>query len=214
MGTAKKLVGLLGGTFNPVHNGHIAIAEHCLSTYGLDEIQFMPNNIQPSSKHVGVDANIRADMLSLALAGFPYFSINTVELEQNKSSFTVDSLQLLRAQNPDIIWCFIIGFDTFNQLNTWNGWQDLFSLCHIIVVDRRGSKIHYSAWQKEALSCYSLESNKSLRNYDHGKLILDDVYCDDGVSSSAVRAQLLGSNDASGIPPSVLAYIKQHKLYL
>lgn len=133
----KKLVGLLGGNFNPVHYGHLAVAQTVLDTLQLDRIDFMPSFLPP---HVDpkktISAEHRLNMLTLALADNPRFAIETCELRRQGKSYSIDTMKYLQAQHPDTDYYFIIGGDMVEYLPKWKDIDELIKIVRFVGVNR------------------------------------------------------------------------------
>lgn len=138
--TTKK-IGLFGGTFDPVHYGHLILAEHIREQGGLDEILFIPAHIHPLKDNSEISqASHRLQMLQLAISGNPYFSISEIEITQNTTSYTIDTIRQLSAQYPDRTdLVFLLGSDNIAQFHLWHQPQELLSLCRFLVFGRSGS---------------------------------------------------------------------------
>jgi nicotinate-nucleotide adenylyltransferase len=131
------MIGILGGTFNPIHNGHLYLAERLQQTLGFEAIRFMPAAIPALKDMPNVSAEQRADMVKLAIVDHPTFEIDTHELERAGPSYTIDSLVSLRKELGDkVSICWLIGSDAFAKLNTWHRWNELLDHCHFVVVKR------------------------------------------------------------------------------
>ena len=130
-------VGLLGGTFDPVHNGHLQLAEAVLSEYQLDSIFFIPAGWPPHKNSKSItDAEHRLHMLRSALQGKPRYSVSEIELSRSETSYTFDTLNRLKKKaGGDVNFHFIIGHDAFLEIETWYRWKTLLSCnCFIIAV--------------------------------------------------------------------------------
>jgi nicotinate-nucleotide adenylyltransferase len=134
-----KRVGLLGGTFNPVHLGHLRGAEEVREAFGLEEVIFIPAAVPPHKKAEGIaDARHRLEMVKLAIRSNPFFSVSSMELERSGPSFTVDTIRHFREREPGAYY-FILGEDAFAEIETWRAYRDLFSLAHFVVMTRPGA---------------------------------------------------------------------------
>ena len=135
----KKRVGILGGSFDPVHNGHISLATQVWKRFHLDHILFIPAYISPH-KHDRRPASSshRLAMLRLATASQPYFLISETELMRKEISFTIDTLTELHSEHPGTDFYLIMGVDAFEGIRTWKAVYQLFESCHIIVAARPG----------------------------------------------------------------------------
>jgi nicotinate-nucleotide adenylyltransferase len=132
-------IGILGGTFDPIHHGHLRIAQEALEQCGMSQVRFMPSGTPPHRPAPLAPAKVRWEMVRLAVNGHPDFMVDVREVFRSDPCYTVDSLTALRAelgmQQP---LCLILGGDAFLQLHTWHEWQQLFGLAHIVVLQRAG----------------------------------------------------------------------------
>ena len=135
-----QAIGVLGGTFDPIHLGHVAMAQQVLASCSLSQVLFMPNNVSADKCGVVATAAQRLEMVRLALSSEGNMSASDLELQRPGKSYAVDTLRLLRQQYPDTPLVFIIGSDAFSHITNWYQYQELFSLCHFVVVNRDGSK--------------------------------------------------------------------------
>ncbi|WP_335869290.1 nicotinate-nucleotide adenylyltransferase [Bacillus sp. 2205SS5-2] len=135
----RKKVGILGGTFNPPHIGHLIIANEVLEKLGLQEVWFMPNGQPPHKEQLGESSNNqRVQMTQFAIESNPKFQIELLELERSGPSYTVDTMQLLTEKNPDTDFYFIIGGDMVESLSTWYKIDELAKLVTFVGVNRPG----------------------------------------------------------------------------
>jgi len=196
-------VGVLGGTFDPVHNGHLMVAEQVRIHLSLAEVLFVPagqpwqKNDQPISS-----AEHRLQMLRLALADKPNFKLSTIEVERAGPSYTVDTIAELRSQlgTEDELF-FIVGWDSLAGLPRWREPSRLVELCSLVVVPRPG----YVPPELKALEGLIPGLSRSLT-------LLDEPEID--VSASAIRQRVAEGLSISGlVPEAVEVYITQHGLY-
>lgn len=133
----RKRTGILGGTFDPPHIGHLIIADQVLHQLRLDEIRFMPNHIPPH-KEIKTDSapEDRLKMLQLAVEGNKYFKIETIELKRKGTSYTYDTMVQLKKAEPDTEFFFIIGGDMIDDLPNWHKIDELVKLVKFVGVDR------------------------------------------------------------------------------
>ncbi|SEJ22868.1 nicotinate-nucleotide adenylyltransferase [Bhargavaea ginsengi] len=136
----RRKVGILGGTFNPPHSGHLMIAEGVRDAAGLDEVRFMPNAVPPHKiKEGDADAWQRLEMTRLAVRGNPDFSVEPIEVESGGVSYTSRTMDLLRTREPETDFSFIIGGDSIEQLHTWHDIDALVEKVEFIGVPRPGT---------------------------------------------------------------------------
>lgn len=132
-------IGILGGTFDPIHNGHLRLAQEALEQCNLAAVRFIPGGTPPHRNAPYASAQQRLDMVRLALQGNPAFSLDKREIHRTDPCYTADTLTALRAelgaQQP---LCLLMGGDAFLLLHTWHEWKQLFELVHIVVMQRAG----------------------------------------------------------------------------
>ena len=131
-------IGILGGTFNPIHLGHLRAAEEVRETQGLDEVRFVPSSVPPHKEAEGiVAATHRLRMVELAVAGCAGLVAWDVELGRTGASYTVDTVRALRAEiGDDVRIVFILGRDAFDEFHTWREPETILSLCDLVVITR------------------------------------------------------------------------------
>lgn len=130
-------IGIYGGTFDPVHLGHLLLAEACREACELDLVCFMPAAQSPHKlAQVSAPATDRAEMLRLAIAGHPQFEVDTWELDQGGVSYSVDTLRHLQACRKDATWFFLMGADSFVDFPTWREPLEILRIANLVVVER------------------------------------------------------------------------------
>jgi len=208
-----KHVGILGGTFDPVHLGHIRCALHVLSACQLDDVRLMPCHLPPHRATPGVSSEQRAKMVELAIQPHPDLVLERLELDKTTPSYTVDSLALLRRAEPDTHFYFIIGMDSLCYFRKWKDWQGILAQAHLLVCKRPG----YSESDGDApylLQHYAVPSVTQLRQQPAGGILLLDNPLTD-LSATQVRQQLqLNTLGSDTLDPAVLNYIQTEQLYL
>ena len=209
------MIGILGGTFNPIHNGHLHLAERLQQALGFEAIRFMPAAIPALKDMPNVSAEQRADMVKLAIVDHPTFEIDTHELERAGPSYTIDSLVSLRKELGDkVSICWLIGSDAFARLNTWHRWNELLDYCHFVVVKRPHSED--LTWNDEIESLverHQTNDVNTLKNSASGKVLIKEIEALD-ISSTQIREHIASKTNVSDlIPSSVIHYIQQHQLY-
>ena len=132
-----RRIGILGGTFDPVHNGHLLLGEQAYREYGLDEIWFMPSHVPPHKKdHLITDGAARIRMLELATESIPYFTVSDFEMGREGNTYTAQTLALLKEAYPDIEVYFIIGADSLYQLESWYHPEQVMAQAVLLVSGR------------------------------------------------------------------------------
>ena len=139
MSETKKRVGIMGGTFNPIHFGHLIIAEAAYEAYNLDEVLFVPSGVSYMKDQSEIlDAKKRVHMTGLAIEDNPHFALSTIEIDRDGNSYSYETLEALRKQNPDTEYFFLVGSDTLFALETWKHPEILLPSCTILVAVRNG----------------------------------------------------------------------------
>lgn len=132
-----KKVGIMGGTFNPIHIGHLIIAERAREQFDLEEVLFMPCGM-PYMKDTSelLPSDIRAEMVSLAIKDNPFFTLSTIEIEKKGSTYTYETLEQLRGENQNTEYYFILGADSLWTISDWKKPERIFANCHILAAVR------------------------------------------------------------------------------
>ncbi len=211
-------IGIFGGTFDPIHWGHLRSAEEVGETYRLDRVYFIPASIPPHKPgQTTTPAPDRLRMVRLAVAGNPRFAVSTVELARPGLSYSVDTIRQFagKMQKRDALY-FIIGLDAFREIGTWKNYQEIFALCNFIVTSRPGSResdpLKGTGVAVKKLFCYDLRR----KNYRHrsGTRIYFIELTDIAISASEIRALVRqGKSIRYLVPSSVERYIMQRGLY-
>lgn len=209
------MIGILGGTFDPIHNGHLYIAETLYKKLHLQEVRFIPCKNPLLGKKVIATAGQRLEMLQRAILPFPYFSIDECELKRETPSYTIDTLILLRQKFPQVPLALILGNDNLIHLNHWHKWIALIQYAHLVIVPR--SKPLYPESFNNPIQTFikkfQVQDSSLLLQQPAGLLLMTHVK-PFTISATAIRAQLAMGLQPTDLPSSVLAYILEQKLYL
>lgn len=187
-----KRIGILGGTFNPIHIGHLMIAQRVLEKLGLDKVIFVPSCLPPhkSGRNL-IDARHRLRMTRLAVRGNRHFEVSSFEVIKGGKSYSVDTVRYFRRRYPEVKLFFIIGSDHIARLHTWKNIQEVARIVSFIAVYRPGFK--------------TIRSQTGVKS-----MIIPGVH----TSSSDIRRRLVADKTVKHlIPENVLRYIRKHKLY-
>lgn len=204
------MIGIFGGTFDPIHYGHLRAALEAKECFGLDEVRFIPSADPPHRSRPMASADNRMAMLQLAIAGQSGFVADDREIARNGKSYMVDTLRTLRSDFPDQALLLFIGTDAFNNLDSWHQWQQLFDFSHIVVLTRPGYQPPKLA---EFFAVRLCENPKKLANTLAGHLYFQTITQLD-ISATAIRDMLAkNKNPRFLLPDAVLDYIKQNQLY-
>ncbi|MCB1843908.1 MAG: nicotinate-nucleotide adenylyltransferase [Halioglobus sp.] len=212
---AEAPVGVLGGTFNPVHYGHLRSALELVETLELAHIRLMPSAEPPHREVPRCSAEHRAAMVQLAVAGEPRLLCDTRELRRAGPSYSIDSLAELRAEfGAARSLCMVLGCDALLGINRWHRWADLLSLAHIVVIARPGWALPGEGEVAEWLQLHRLEGAAGLCNAPAGGILVTELR-PLAISSTEIRELLASRRSARYLmPQSVLDYIESHHLYV
>jgi nicotinate-nucleotide adenylyltransferase len=209
--------GLMGGTFNPIHNAHLRIAEDARIACGLDRVIFIPASDPPHKKLAGdVPFDLRCQMVRLAINGNPYFELSPLEGERSGKSYSIDTIQIFRKQRPDDELFFIIGGDSFLEIGSWHRYADIFSSCHLIVFERPGCLIEdpYGALPVVIREEFSYDESSRRLSHVSGHFVNFAPGVLQNISSTAIRRLSAAGKSVEGlVPPAVAAYISQQRIY-
>ena len=204
------MIGIFGGTFDPIHYGHLRSALEVKEIFGLTEIRLIPSAQPPHREQPAATAQKRLQMLELAIKNQPGLIIDTRELNRQGASYMVDTLKSLRQEFKDEPLLLFIGSDAFNNLKTWHQWQHLFDLAHIVVMTRPGFK---RQTLDEFFKARLADDITELAHNAAGKLYFQQVSQLD-ISATAIRNMIAEQqNPGFLLPDTVIAYIRQHRLY-
>ena len=208
----RERVGLLGGTFDPIHVGHLALARAAIVALRLDRVVLLPTGQpwqKPGLTTAGAD---RLEMARRAIAGDARLSVDDLELRRPGRTYTIDTLAQLRAAHgaqPLLAW--VMGSDQLRNLPSWRRWRELFDHAHLAVTQRE--RVPLSGLPDEVEALVAERGADALPDAPAGSIVffrMPPV----PVSATAIRAQLASKQRPDGlVPPSVLDYIDQHHLY-
>ena len=204
------MIGIYGGTFNPVHYGHLRTALEIKNLLGLSELRLVPCRLPPHRDEPDVSAEQRFAMLQLAIAGCEGMLVDPCELEREGPSYMVDTLTALRQSLPNETLVLIMGMDAFMGLDRWSRWQQLFDLAHIVVMTRPGFNIETLG----AVFATRLAKNiEQLKQQSAGGLWFQEV-TQLNISATQIRGLLANQGDVRFLmPEQVLDFIEKHGLY-
>jgi len=211
-------IGIFGGTFDPIHWGHLRSAEEVGETYRLNRVYFVPASLPPHKRgRTTTPARDRLQMVRLAVARNPRFSVSTVELARPGLSYSIDTIRefVAKLKKTDSLY-FIIGLDAFREIGTWKDFAEIFSLCNFIVTSRPGSKendpLKGTGVAVKKLFCYDFKR----KNYRHrsGTRVHFIELTDIAISASEIRALVRqGKSIRYLVPSAVEKFIERRGLY-
>jgi nicotinate-nucleotide adenylyltransferase len=190
-----KRVGLFGGSFDPVHNAHVALAQLALEQLQLDEVRWIPAGQPWQKTRVLTSGADREAMVRLAIAGEPRFTLDRIELRRHGVTFTLDTVRLLAAAEPASEWFLILGQDQYATLHTWRDWRDLVALVTLAIANRPDAEPTVNA---------------HIAKVPHQIVTLPMM----DISSTEVRRRVAAGEPIAGLVPDAVArYIERRQLY-
>ena len=191
--TRRRRVGVMGGTFDPIHNGHLVAANEVAHQFSLDEVVFVPTGL-PWQKNAVASAEHRYLMTVIATASNPRFTVSRIDIDREGTNYTVDTLRQLRAVRPEADLFFITGADAVAQILSWKDVEDVFKLAHFIAVSRPGHDLSISGLPQHNVSLLEVPAL--------------------AISSTDVRDRLRGDSPVWYlVPEGVVQYTSKHQLY-
>jgi nicotinate-nucleotide adenylyltransferase len=216
MTDSMKKIGLLGGTFDPVHNGHLHLAEQAQRFFNLEKVVFIPAYRSPHKLALEpVSCEHRLAMLTLALEGRPNFSMDKIEISKNEVSYTIETLKELQSNHLDWNMFLILGADAFQAIDTWKQCSQLLDFCNILVGTRPGAELQVSDSVRDKLTLSASATDvKVFKNLEKGTGVTFFQISPLDISSKNIRQQIHRREEVKNLlPPSIDHYIMQHQLY-
>lgn len=208
------MLGILGGTFDPIHHGHLRLALELRERLGLERVHLLPSAQPPHRNQPVASAEWRLRLVQAALADTPGLLADDRELHRAGPSYMVDTLAELRNEYPQQTLCLILGMDAFMGLAGWRRWQQLTDYAHLVVVRRPNTLAPLSAEMQAFQRHHQADSAARLRQQPNGLLWMQEIPSLH-ISATEIRTQLkTGANPRYLLPDSVLALIQTHQLYM
>ena len=198
-----RRVGILGGTFNPIHTGHLILAEQARSRFGLDEVLIIPSGISYFKKGMDIpDGRIRYEMCELAVQDNPYFRVSDIEIRREGNTYTAETLKELKNEEPDTDFFFMIGADILHEIGYWKDPEDIFKNCSLLVSVRNNESEDDLKKDAQALK----------EKYGAEVCMLHTTNID--ISSTMIR-QLISEKKSVRyyLPEALREYILKNKIY-
>lgn len=206
-------IGLFGGTFSPVHHGHLRSALDICQALELSSVTLIPNYQSPHKAAQDVSAQHRLAMLKLATSISPMLNISDIEISSANTSYTVDTVRSFRAQYPDRPLCFLMGMDSLINFTKWHQWQEILANCHLIVSKRPGYDVNDNSDAANLLSDYQTTDIAQIKSTLSGRIFVYEAH-PLAISSSQMREAIKTGKAITYLtPPAVEDYIATHQLY-
>lgn len=206
-------LGLMGGMFDPVHFGHLNLAENVLRQLSLDELHFVPCGIPSHRGSLVAPSEHRLAMLELAIGDEKRFRVDDRECLSSETSYSFNTLAAVREERPDCRLYFVMGLDAFNSLPSWYRWKEIFDLAHIIVAHRPEFKLEYTDELADEYKTRTVSTVEELRQQSLGNIYFAEMR-EMNVSSTMVRHHIAGHKPLESLlPAALIEYIETKKLY-
>ncbi|XPF95856.1 nicotinate-nucleotide adenylyltransferase [Colwellia sp. RE-S-Sl-9] len=213
-------IGILGGTFDPIHKGHIEPAKQVIKQFSLDKVLVIPAHKPPHKNSTNASTEHRVNMAKLVCKKEPFFELDIREIKRSTLSYTIDTLKEIKAEYPTSELYFIMGMDSLLSFTTWYLWQEILQQCHLIVNTRPGYDLStINNESKKLLATHQYLSSSADITTDNnavkksGYIFLHN--CDDvNISSTEIRKNLVNNLDCSQwLPSDIIEYINANQLY-
>jgi nicotinate-nucleotide adenylyltransferase len=195
-----RLVGIFGGTFDPIHYGHLRTAFEMLQALDLAEVRFIPSGDPPHRGETYADPGLRLEMVESATAGQAGFVVDDRELRRDGPSYTVDTLAALREEHESLPIGLIIGMDAFLGLTSWHRWEDILGLAHLVVAHRPGWKAPDIGPLGELIANFGTHRVEDLHDGPHGRVHIHAVTQLE-ISSTEIRELVAAGRDPRFLMP-------------
>lgn len=221
----RQRIALYGGTFDPVHTGHLSVAQALLKLFALDEVLFIPAHVAPHKREKSVTPALhRYAMLALATQDETRLRLSTIELDAPERPYTVETLARMQAElGQEARLFFVMGADSWSEITTWRDWERMLTLIHQIVVTRPGFELDQShvtpltreriidlrGMDQQAASAQAIDEDDGAKIYVTDAVVMD-------ISATAIRRAAREGRDDEWpalVPPPVADYIRKYRLY-
>ena len=197
-------IGVFGGTFDPIHIGHLRIAVKAFETLRLAQLRFIPSFLTPGRPAPTASASARLAMIEAAVAGQPGFIADGREIARGGASYTIDTLIELRAEWPSTPLCLLLGMDAFLSLPRWHRWREIFDYAHVVVAHRPGWTVKADSLLGEVFIDRSTGSTRELHESTAGRIHITKDWTQLQISSTAIRQMVLSRRDIRFLVPDAV----------
>ncbi len=205
----SKRIAILGGTFDPIHNGHLEAADTVARTFQVDEVHFVPAFSPPHKQSRGITSPFhRFAMVALATLPFDRFRTSTIEVDTLEKRYTVETLEAMDRENPGAELLFIIGTDMYQEIEAWKNFRRLFDLAHLVIVNRPGFPF------REDVAPFQVIKEPQVVTLPEKTAVFYLPFVELPISSTEIRDdRRRGAEVRQWLPPLVWSYIERNKLY-
>jgi nicotinate-nucleotide adenylyltransferase len=196
-------IGLFGGTFDPIHYGHLRTAFELLQGLKLAQVRFLPTGDPPHREDPLAPSELRLEMVRAAVAGQAGFGVDDREIRRQGVSYTIDTLTEVRAELPQRSLCLMLGMDAFLGMPTWHRWREIFELCHVVVAHRPGWKAPITGPLGEVMVDRGTGSVRDLHSSSAGRIYVRAVTQLE-IASTDLRALIMSGQDLRYLVPDAV----------
>jgi len=202
-------IAILGGTFDPIHNGHLAVAQSVAETFQVDEVHFVPAFSPPHKQTRGITSPFhRFAMVALATLSIERFRPSTIEVDTLEKRYTVETLETMKNAYPGAELLFIIGTDMYQEIETWKNFRRIFELAHLVIVNRPGFPF------REDIAPFQILNEKQAATLPAEATVFYLPFVEQPISSTDIRDdRRKGEQVSHRLPPLVWSYIEKNNLY-
>jgi len=210
-----ETLGILGGTFDPIHYGHIKPTIKSAKVLGLSQVLLLPAHIPPHKSNTIANVQQRTAMVELACQSHSLFTVDLRELKRNSFSYTVTTLKEIKKQYPATTLCFFMGMDSLLNFTKWHHWQEILTLCHLIVNARPGYDLtQLNSATRALLALHQIDSPCEINQQSSGGILMTK-HTELNISSTELRHKFKQNLSCQHLLPiNIIDYIKSQKLYL
>lgn len=213
MHQSKRAIGVLGGTFDPIHFGHLRLALELHQAFDLDHIRIIPCSQPVHRKQPIASPDERLAMVRRAVIDEPALKIDDCEIRRKGPSYTIDTLLELRKKNPHTSFCILIGIDAFLGFTSWHRWQDILDHAHLIVAHRPNYHLPHTGVVAKLIRERLVEDATLLHKKPGGCIFLHPITSLE-ISATDIRKQIaMGKNPRYLLPDNVYEYVEKHGIY-
>ncbi len=203
------MIGIFGGTFDPIHYGHLRPAAEVGQLLSLEKLFLVPASVPPHRQAPVATAEQRLQLMRLAVSEFPQMEVDDCEIRRGGISYTVDTLRHYRQLYPQTSLCLLLGSDAFASMQSWHQWRSLLTLAHLVVMQRPHHDDVVPEWSEARL----IRHVDGLMNSASGKVYIQKV-TPQNISATGIRQAIAAKNEfATLLPSRVLQYIQKYNIY-
>jgi len=196
-------IGLFGGTFDPIHFGHLRTAFELLQALKLAQVRFLPTGNPPHREEPLAASELRLEMVRAAVAGQAGFTVDDREIRRSGVSYSIDTLTELRREYPERSLCLLLGMDAFLGMPTWHRWSEIFQLCHVVVAHRPGWRAPITGPLGEVMVDHGTGSVRDLHTSAAGRIYVRAVTQLE-IASTDLRALIMSGQDLRYLVPDAV----------